>query len=357
MKRQSTYWRAAAWRALVLASAISLSLAEVANAAGPCLRGINLSGAEFGDAGGTYGKNYIYPSEENIRYFSGKGMNTIRLPFRWQRLQPELGKPLSDEELTHIKDTVVLAEKYHMAIVLDPHDGAYYGKSRIGTADVSEAQFAEFWARLAAEFSGDPHVIFGLMNEPYDIAAEDWLKAANLAIRAIRAGGAENIILVPGTYWTGAHSWMSDGPLGQNAATLLKVRDPKNNLAYEVHQYFDADFSGTHAECSGGQKARQAITDVGDWARKNNRKLFLGEFGVPQDTACIADLKALLETIAKNGDVWLGWTYWVAGEWWPETEPLNVQPQKGRDRQQMATLSAAARKDVAKDAACKALTR
>src|SRR5690242_208725 len=53
------------------------------------LRGVNLAGAEFGD-GGELGKTYMYPDAKyapgyaSPRYFSGRGMNVFRLPFRWE---------------------------------------------------------------------------------------------------------------------------------------------------------------------------------------------------------------------------------------------------------------------------------
>ncbi len=50
---------------------------------------------------------------------------------------------------------------------------------------------------------GNPKVIFGLMNEPHDLPTENWLTAANVAIAAIRATGATNLITVPGNAFTG----------------------------------------------------------------------------------------------------------------------------------------------------------
>jgi endoglucanase len=206
------------------------------------------------------------------------------------------------------------------------------------------------------EFSDKKDVVFGLMNEPNDIATDVWLKAANAAIRAIRATGASNLILVPGTKWTGAHSWVEDGPGGANGTVMLGIRDPRNNYAYEVHQYFDGDSSGTHADCSGNDKARDAITSMTTWARQNGKKVFLGEFGVSQEKACVAGLAEVLDLMQKNGDVWLGWTYWVAGDWWPESETLNVQPHDGRDRSQMEALQSAAKAPMPAKIACATAT-
>ncbi|MEZ2132879.1 MULTISPECIES: glycoside hydrolase family 5 protein [unclassified Sinorhizobium] len=317
-----------------------------------CYRGVNLSGAEFGEPGGAYGTNYIYPSEETVRYFAKKGMNTVRLPFRWERLQPRLKDRLDGDELQRLTDTVALIRKYKMTVVLDPHNYAVYGKDQIGKAPVTVLAFADFWARLAVEFANQDGVIFGLMNEPHDMPADAWLRAANAAIRSIRAVGAKNLILVPGTNWTGAHSWQTDMPGGANATVMLDVKDPRNNFAFDVHQYFDEDFSGTHPTCSKADGALDAINRMTVWLREHKQRAFLGEFGVSQDDACLAGLKQVLDAIQQNGDVWLGWTYWAGGDWWAESEPLNVQPHGGRDRKQMAALIAAANEPAADAKAC-----
>jgi endoglucanase len=37
--------------------------------------------------------------------------------------------------------------------------------------------------------------------------------------------------------------------------------------------------------------------------------------------------------------VWLGWTYWAGGLWWPDDYFASVQPIGGEDRPQMDILS------------------
>ena len=48
---------------------------------------------------GRYGFDYLYPSAPTIGRFAGLGMTTMRLPVRWERLQPALRQPLDPEEL------------------------------------------------------------------------------------------------------------------------------------------------------------------------------------------------------------------------------------------------------------------
>ncbi|MFK0162619.1 glycoside hydrolase family 5 protein [Rhizobium sp. NPDC090279] len=304
-----------------------------------CYRGVNLSGAEYGERDGAANVNYTYPSEDTVRYFAGKGMNVIRLPFRWERLQPALGQPLNGGELQRLKDAVDLIQKHGMSVVLDPHNYAYYDKTQIGQAPVTDLAFGDFWARLAVEFSNHKGVAFGLMNEPHDIKAPDWLEAANTAIRSIRTVGARNLILVPGTNWTGAHSWSADvlGG-GANGTVMLGIKDPLDFYAFEFHQYLDSDSSGTHPVCDGTDNAKRGMNDVTDWLRKNGKRGFLGEFGVAANDGCLDGLKQVLGIMNANSDVWLGWSYWAAGDWWPPEEPLNVQPHNGRDKPQMKVL-------------------
>jgi endoglucanase len=306
-----------------------------------CYRGINLSGAEYGDRDGVLGTNYTYPSETTVRYFARRGMNIVRLPFRWERLQPVLNQPLDQDELKRLKDAVDLLRKNGLAVVLDPHNFGYYDKVQVTQSPATDVAFGDFWARLAAEFANQNGVFFGLMNEPHDIKAPDWLDAANAAIRGIRTVGARNLVLVPGTIWSGAWTWSTDRlGGGSNASVMTGIKDPLNFYAYEFHQYLDADSSGTHATCEGADQARQGLVDVSNWLRQNKKRGFLGEFGAGGNDPCLAGLTQMLDVMNQNSDVWLGWTYWAAGDWWPPDEPLNVQPHDGRDKPQMKVLTA-----------------
>ena len=52
-------------------------------------RGVNLAGAEFGTAlPGTEDRDYKWPTSSEVDYFVSKGMNTFRIGFKWERLQP-----------------------------------------------------------------------------------------------------------------------------------------------------------------------------------------------------------------------------------------------------------------------------
>lgn len=305
-----------------------------------CLSGVNLAGAEFGEGRGAFGKDYTYPSAKTIAYFAGKGFNAVRLPFKWERLQPRLNRGFDKAERKRLSGAVKALRGAGMTVILDPHNYAYYGDKQIGSPDLPDSAFADFWRRLAEEYKDDGGVQFGLMNEPHDVPATQWLASANAAIAAIREAGAKNLVLVPGTIWTGAHSWEEEREGGANGTVMLDIKDPANNHVYEVHQYLDADFSGKADVCTRADDAVAALARFTDWLKRNGKRGFLGEFGGSADKACLEGLTRMTALVGKESAVWTGWAYWAGGDWWPATEPLNIQPTADGDRPQLAALIA-----------------
>lgn len=327
-----------------IALAAALACAPAAKA-GSVLKyaGVNLSGAEFNSAAkpGVLYNDYVYPSDSDFAYFSRQGMNVVRLPFLWERLQRSAGGKLDATQLSYLRTAVTRAKNHGMKVILDPHNYAKYYGRYIGTSAVPNAVFADLWRQLAAAFKNDDAVMFGLMNEPNDMKAVTWASAAQAGISAIRNTGAKNLILVPGVAWTGAHNWTvaSAGGGTSNGDALLKLKDPANKLAFEVHQYLDSDYSGTHSSCVSKTIGADTLKSFTSWLRAHHKVGFLGEFGAANNGTCMVALDNMLEYMQSNKDVWLGWTYWAAGAWWPSNYMFNVQPYKGASRPQMKILA------------------
>lgn len=308
-------------------------------------RGVNLASAEFGvnsdgtgSLPGTYGSTYVYPSATSADYFLRKGMTTFRLPFRWERLQRTRRAALDATELGRMRTSVTGITSRGGVVLLDPHNYARYGTAVIGSSSVPNADFADFWSRVATEFKSNPNVIFGLMNEPYDLPTEQWVSAANAAIAAIRATGATNLILVPGNAWTGAHSWTENWYGTANSVALLAIRDSGNNVAYEVHQYFDSNASGSSDSCITSSIGAAQFGTFTNWLRANGKKGFVGEFATGTSATCLADLDAALTYLDQNSDVYLGWTYWAAGPLWGSSW-YSIEPSGTTDKAQMTVLA------------------
>ena len=304
-------------------------------AAGLQAVGINLSGAERGFGAeieegwgpaipGVEGSTYVWPNPDtntNVKVVDTTllpgGMDTIRLPFQWERLQPALNADFDAGYLAKLKATAAALRSRGSNVLLDVHNYAYYKVNGRGTAapgqlvgspEVPVTAFADFWRRMAVEFGSQslssPY-IFGLMNEPHDIDFKVWTNAAQAALTAIRMQGAKNLIFVPGAGWTTAADFSWD----DNNTLLQTVTDPLDNMAIEVHQYYDGACTAT------GYVDKLAFFE--NWAVINHRVAFLGEMGLPGaggDT-CLQAFANLLDHLqataagTANG-VWVGYTYW-----------------------------------------------
>ena len=165
---------------------IAVTCGQTTSAAGVFYTGVNLAGAEFGPTPtpgnlGTYGTHYIYPTSAEVDYYVGKGMDTFRLPFRWERLQPTQSGPLDSTELSRLNNFVNYATSKGAYVAIEPHNFARYypdpgnfqssTQGLVGSA-VPNSAFADFWSRLANNYKSNPRVIFNLMNEPNTMPTE-----------------------------------------------------------------------------------------------------------------------------------------------------------------------------------------
>ncbi len=312
----------------------------------PKLRGVSLAGAEFatdpwgnGALPGTYGVDYTYPTASEVSYFLGKRMNTVRLPFRWERLQPALNAAFDAAELARLDGFVRNATAQGATVLLDPHNYARWHTSLVGSSSLPNSAFADFWSRLAAQYKSNANVVFGLMNEPHDMATEAWLSAANASIAAIRAAGANNLVLVPGNGWTGAASWSLNWYGSPNADVMLGIVDPHNRYAYEVHQYLDSDSSGTSSQCVSTTIGVERLAGFTAWLRSHAKRGFLGEFAGADNATCSTAINQMMAHLGANRDVWIGWTWWAAGPWWGDYM-FSLEPRSnGADAPQMSWLT------------------
>jgi endoglucanase len=311
-------------------------------------RGVSLAGPEFGaeapafsnESPGVFGRHYTFNSERTVAYFCEAGLGLLRLPLRWERLQPRPGGPLHEEELGRITTFVGWARKHGGRVILDLHNYGRYvlqhkgqrvacviDAAHDGDSPVTRAHFADLWARLARHFRGDEAVwAYGLMNEPHDLGGSDWKAISQAAVDAVRAEGDRKLVLVAGDRWSGAHTFARSNGL------KAWVKDPAGRVAYEAHCYFDRDHSGRYRQSHADEHAADAALEwrgaerllsfVG-WCRANGVAGFVGEFGTPRgDPGWNKVLANMLEVMDGAG---MAGCWWAAGEWW-RGYGLSLQP-------------------------------
>lgn len=317
--------------------ALAIALLHPLPVAAVTLTGVNLAGGEFGGLQAVYGMGYVYPDAAQMRAFRDTGMNIFRVPVRWERLQPELGKALSETEMARIDALIATASGLGVSVIIDVHNYARYARQPIGGPAVPVTALPDLWQRLAMRYKDNSKVIFGLMNEPVRINATDWAAVAKASLTAIRSTGARNLVLVPGAYWSGAHSWQKTvgGPVS-NAAALADLTDPANNMAIDFHQYFDANSSGTSPLCVPPAEAERRLAVATNWMRATGHRGMLTEFGVSRDPGCAIVLTTALRHLADNPE-WLGWTIWASSAWFG-AYPFNLYPFQASPPPQLQAL-------------------
>ena len=232
------------------------------------LRGIDLPSGAFATADegnstysnadpGVYRQDYRYENYAQYRYLALHGYQLVRLSVSWERLQPKLDQPLDATEVSRLTQSIRAASQAGLSVIIDLHNfGGYWeadgtgGAQRLtlGSEQLPDATFADFWQRFATRFSGVPGIAgYGLMNEPRKLAptpragARLWESASNAAVRAIRATGDRRLVLVQAYGAAAPEQFASLDPRAW-------IDDPLGLTRYEMHEYFDTDGSGAYKD-------------------------------------------------------------------------------------------------------------
>jgi hypothetical protein len=224
------------------------------------LRGVALSGPSFGaellapssystTRPGARDRDYRYPSWRFLVRLAERGVRSVRLAVQWERLQAAPYAELDRGELDEVQRVLDAARELGMSVVLDLHNYGRYavgdrsGARRIllvGSEALPASALGDLWQRLARELGDSPALAaYGLMNEPFDLpgGAARWEATTREVVASIRRVDATRLVLVPGYGWSAAATWREHHPAPwiDDAA-----------VAYEAHQYFDADRSGRY---------------------------------------------------------------------------------------------------------------
>ena len=301
------------------------------------LVGVNLSAAGFGPSvvPGVYGQHYFYPDESYYKKYADLGMDLVRLPFLWERIQHQKNTSLNAVELGRLIQSLDFAQKHGVKVILDMHNYYRYFDKLIGTPEVPISSFAQVWKEIALKVVNHPAVDgYGLMNEPYNTNGL-WPQAAEAAARAIRTVDAKRWIYVAGDSFSNSLHWVAYNKTLINSPYM---RDPQNNLVYEAHMYLDRDMSGTYKDRSetfapnlGVDRVRPFV----EWLKANKLRGYIGEHGVPDFApSSMVAMDNLLTYLRQNC---IPMTYWAAGPWWGEYV-LSLDTKSGSYRPQLPVL-------------------
>lgn len=332
------------------------------------LRGVSLAGGDFVDDNSGAPNGDFIPTLNDSALFLYRGINTYRIPVVWEYLADIGGNLKTDPQaanyLRKLSQVINDLSGKGAIVILDLHNYMRYNPNNIsldytnhdfngpdvigmgGNKAPTQVAYALLWKNLTQLYHG-PNMMYAIMNEPHDISNALLLSNENAAIAAIRSEEKlqdvpAHTILIDGNNWTGLHSWTGLGPQNDQPPNWkiypAGIKDPANNYAIDVHQYFDSDGSGTYQnnDCISLSDFRNGYSYQGQqwpgfdsywpqftqWATTNKVKVFIGEFGSPDTTNCRLDINYFLKNISsfayssQQQYGVLGWLAWAAGGSW-----------------------------------------
>ncbi len=192
---------------------------------------MTLSGAEG------VGSDYSRPTVDELSYYNSKGVKLIRLEVRWDKLQPELGGLLDEDELKWVEVFVNQANQQKMQVIIDLHQRSTYNDLNFGNTGINPDDLANFWKKFAGRLIQDniPGICgFGMANEPNNVPGflGIWPKQVNPVIKVISSVDHAHLIFVPEDNWI-------------LAAVGMQIRQHKSKIRRHTKLFSNPILTGT----------------------------------------------------------------------------------------------------------------
>ena len=325
---------------------------------------LHLNGPEYGAAmnertssfsnanPGEHGTDYRYDGLESMEFLASRGWRRIKVPIRWERIQPTINGTLDPTELERLRTFVEHCASAGLDVNLDIHNyGLYYRdingtghRTPLGHSTLPVSAFADLWHRLAVAFLDASHMtVFTLMAEPQDgggLSPNVWREASRAAVTAIRGVDPTLEIHVAGWQWSSLRHWDRYNPTPW-------ISDP--GIRYCAHHYWDSDGSGGYTR-SFQSTVRQAerdgytagdlptalhtrieenLADFSAWLQAAGARGAIGEIGWPHHDPDWNNLADWYLGRAAAHD--LPVAHWQAGEWgdWDDLALYEGSPLSG----------------------------
>jgi hypothetical protein len=268
------------------------------------LRGVNLS--TFGYMTSTPTNFEMIDSLASLQYLKSHGVDLVRIPVPWGRLQPILGGPLDTVYYPKLKILIARCAQAGIKVVIDEHSnggwGSNLGSARVGGSassytnvwgpasgtkgGITQAQAADFWLRISADYKNDPTVLaYDLVNEPVTnalngdngISKATYQSYQQYIVTALRNSGDNKQVWVEGINSSQPQGWAAN-----NGAPW--ITDPANNIVYSMHTYPTTDFNGNSEYSSTDNNTANYLARIDEfesWRKQYGVKASVGETGWP----------------------------------------------------------------------------
>ena len=238
----------------------------------------------------------------------------IRLPVTWERLTTD-NKSLNGFCVPTLD---AIFKKYDCTFILDIHNNDQHISFK--GASATSDQLAQLWGLIAERWGKYSNIWFEIYNEPpHTMDVGVWTNMVEASIDAIRGAGASNKILVDGINYTNIYN--DNGNWVEDNASLVAAMKAKgdSNLAFSIHQYFDATYEGSGV---GSDGATDALWDAFDalttLLETNGFTAYLTETNILKANTELVDdtdpdypvMSKLVSKMKATPSVWKGLCVW-----------------------------------------------
>ncbi|MBE9192480.1 glycoside hydrolase family 5 protein [Gloeocapsopsis crepidinum LEGE 06123] len=199
-------------------------------------------------------------------------------------------------------------------------------KEFINEPDSYKSHFLSFWAQIANHYKNySANLIFDILNEPYgNLNSTIWNQWIADVVPTIRKTNPNRNLIIGSA---GYSNW-------RQLVNNLKLPASDNHIIAQLHYYKPLNF--THQGINGRKKGLLWGTEkdykelstifqqVYQWSKKQNKPIYLGEFGannfVPENLR-LKWLKAVLAEASSKGFSWSYYSFGKAGHPWAIYNP------------------------------------
>jgi endoglucanase len=275
--------------------------------------GINLANALEAPREGDWG---LTLEEDYFERVKKAGFTSVRLPIRWSA--HAAAKPPYEINAAFFKRidwAVEQALSRDLIAIINVH----HFDDVVHDPDKHEAKLLALWKQIAEHYRNRPdRLYFELLNEPNDkLNEERWNALIPKLLDVVRATNSERIVIVGPGQWNGLGS-------------LDKLKLPKKDRRLIVTFHYYSPFHFTHQGAdwlpeskkwkgttwTGTTKETEELSNdfakVAAWAKRNERPIFLGEFGsynVADMDSRVRWTQAVVREAEKHSFTWAYWDF------------------------------------------------
>ena len=317
------------FRSLALLSLFVLSLqgADVFEQHKRLGRGLNMGNSLEAKPEGSWG--FVIKDEDFAR-IKAAGFDSVRIPTKWSAYAstkaPYAIEPAFMQRVDHVVRTAI---RSGLVVLLNVH---HYEELDAHPAEHRE-RLAALWAQIAEHFADCSEQVlqFEIYNEPYGThTAELWNQTFPPALKAIRRHSPDRAVHIGSAMWNQVPTlkYLQLPPEDRHIIVHLHYYDPFHFTHQGAFWIKDADkWVGRTWDATEPQlkKLRDDFDTAAEWARKENRPVFIGEFGTNagvKDMAARARwTRAIVTEAEARGFKWAYWEYQAYfGVWDPKAK-------------------------------------